>query len=87
MNLRQVAWEATAGHRKKGAKKYRHLQCTRLLKFVAFAQKRGARDFGQIGKRTFISFCKEHKLSTKTAKEYRKIISFFNQLVDGKIHI
>ena len=87
MNLENKAWEMTAGYRKKGSKSHRYLQCKRLCKFFAFARKRVAKDFGQIGKRTFKAFCLEYEISDKTAREYLKAINVFNQISEKQLII
>lgn len=54
---------------------------------VLFAQSRHARNWGQIGPRTFKAFCKDNELAESTQRQYIVAIKKLEQLVGHKIRI
>ena len=87
MNMLSELNKACRSYVKKGSKRNRQLVVKRMKKFILFAQSRHARNWGQIGPRTFKAFCKDNELAESTQRQYIVAIKKLEQLVGHKIRI
>jgi len=61
MSIIREVNQLTRGYSRKGGKKNRRQQRSRMLKFAAFCREKGARQMAEVGKRHVIQFWKANR--------------------------
>lgn len=87
MNLYEEAYALTLPYVSKGGKRNRNQQRKRMLAFVKFAQQKGVKSIGQVGRKHVIQYWKDNRnLSETTLYNHWLAIKVLWEL-SGKVNL